>query len=171
MLALREAARHPGQVAGLFLMGATARFCSDDATHRYGTPVAQVRAMQTGLRQHPARTLAAFFRLSAAPAAPDESRVRALVDAALREDHTHLAGGLRFLRDTDLRRDALSIGVRALVLHGKEDAVVPWQAGQQLAESMPNAEWERVDRVGHDLPARCAEQVAARLRQFADGCP
>ena len=170
MLALQEAAHRPERVRGLFLLAGTARFCADRG-YAQGTPPARLRAMSAGLRRRPAETLADFLKLTASPHSPDAAMLDAGVSAAMDMDLDRLAEGLTFLRDTDLRRAAAGIDAPAVVIHGKEDAVVPWQAGHRLAQCMKRSEWILLDGVGHDLPIRCADRVASRLREFVDRCP
>jgi pimeloyl-[acyl-carrier protein] methyl ester esterase len=57
--------------------------------------------------------------------------------------------GLSFLSDLDLRHNLTSITCPTLVIHGQQDVIVPVQAGQYLAEHIPNADMEIFKDCGH----------------------
>jgi pimeloyl-ACP methyl ester carboxylesterase len=51
------------------------------------------------------------------------------------------------------RKEALkAVRVPALVIHGKDDPLVPFPAGQDTAAAMPAAELLAIDGMGHDMP-------------------
>jgi len=51
------------------------------------------------------------------------------------------------------RKQALgAVRVPALVIHGKDDPLVPFPAGQDTAAAIPGAELLAIDGMGHDLP-------------------
>jgi pimeloyl-ACP methyl ester carboxylesterase len=51
------------------------------------------------------------------------------------------------------RRDALhSVTVPALIIHGTDDPVIPFEAGKDTAEAIPGAEFIPIEGMGHDLP-------------------
>ncbi len=51
------------------------------------------------------------------------------------------------------RKEALaSVRVPALVIHGKEDPLVPVEAGMETAKAIPDAKLLLIDGMGHDMP-------------------
>ena len=46
---------------------------------------------------------------------------------------------------------AARLTMPALVLHGDEDATVPYEAGQQLAQALPNSRFETMKGAGHNF--------------------
>ncbi len=52
----------------------------------------------------------------------------------------------------DLRRDAPRIAVPTLVLHGRDDPLIPLAHGRHLAEVVPNAELKVVDGLDTNCP-------------------
>jgi len=60
-----------------------------------------------------------------------------------------LQAGLSLLSDLDLRQNLASITCPTLVVHGQQDVIVPVQAGQYLAEHIPNAELQIFKDCGH----------------------
>lgn len=60
-----------------------------------------------------------------------------------------LAAGLQLLADLDLRQQLAAIRLPCLVVHGREDAIVPVAAGRWLAEHLPQAQWLECAGCGH----------------------
>ncbi len=79
---------------------------------------------------------------------------------------TGYTGTCEALRDADLREGVKTITAKTLVLCGDEDMSTPPALNQELAESIPNAEFALIEKAGH-LP--CVEQpaaVAEKINQF-----
>jgi pimeloyl-ACP methyl ester carboxylesterase len=97
-----------------------------------------------------------IFRTIGGPGFPfDEAEVRTL--AALSYDRGfNPAGTMRQLvaiLASGNRKDALkAVRVPTLVIHGKDDPLVPLAAGQDTAAAIPGAELMVIDGMGHDLP-------------------
>lgn len=53
-----------------------------------------------------------------------------------------------------------------LVVHGDADPLVPLAAGEDIAGAIPNAEFEVIPRMGHDLPATLLPTVIGRVHRF-----
>ena len=55
-----------------------------------------------------------------------------------------------------------------LVIHGRDDPLVPVECGTDLAKKIPGARLELIDGMGHDLPPgllpRLAQSIAAHCR-------
>jgi pimeloyl-ACP methyl ester carboxylesterase len=62
-------------------------------------------------------------------------------------------------------RSKLLRGIRAptLVIHGREDPLVPLVCGIDLARKIPEARLEVIDGMGHDIPAALAPRLAELL--------
>ena len=55
------------------------------------------------------------------------------------------------------------IAVPTLVLHGKEDPLVPFACGQDTASRIPGARLVGIDGMGHDLPPGVVEHILTHL--------
>ncbi len=158
MLALEAAARQPDRVRALVLVATTARFTlASDWLH--GLPPAELRALGRALRDDLATGLQGFRALSAA----GRDRSAPTPGHALPDPLPALApllDGLRYLKETDHRPLLPRIACPALVVHGREDAVIPLAAGQALAAGLPSAQLVVCEGIGHDLPLRAPEAVA-----------
>jgi len=77
---------------------------------------------------------------------------------------------LKLMQGTEARGDYRhrlpEIQLPALVMHGKEDLLIPAPIGREVAELIPGAEWQLLDRVGHTLNLEAIPQSAAAIRQF-----
>jgi pimeloyl-ACP methyl ester carboxylesterase len=96
------------------------------------------------------------FRMIGSPGYPtDEARLRELAGATYDRGH-HPAGTGRQLaaimasgdRTELLRR----LTVPTVVIHGKEDPLVPFRGGVATARAIPNSRFVAIPGMGHDLP-------------------
>ena len=107
------------------------------------------------------------FRTIGSPGFPfDEARVREL--AARSYDRCfHPAGVARQLvaiLASGSRRPALAaVTVPTLVIHGRDDPLVPVEAGLDTAEAVPGAELLVIDGMGHDLPRAVWPLIVDRI--------
>ena len=97
-----------------------------------------------------------MFRTIGSPGFPfEEAHIRKL--AALQYDRGfNPAGVLRQLAAiiaSGSRKDRLAkVRVPTLVIHGKDDPLIPFAAGVDTAQSIPGARLEAVEGMGHDMP-------------------
>jgi len=92
--------------------------------------------------------------------------LRARVGAALSRAY-HPRGVLRQLlaiMADDTRAALLArIATPTLVVHGRDDPLVPLPCGQDTARRIPGARLEVIDGMGHDLPASVVPQLLPLL--------
>ena len=55
------------------------------------------------------------------------------------------------------------IQIPTLVIHGTEDAILPYDHGEALAEGIPNAELMTLEGVGHEIPEELAEEITQKI--------
>jgi len=69
------------------------------------------------------------------------------------------------------RRHKLSqVSCPALVIHGREDPLIPLAAGEATARAIPGAQLRAFAGMGHDLPrALWPEMISAIVRNFKKG--
>jgi pimeloyl-ACP methyl ester carboxylesterase len=85
----------------------------------------------------------------------DEERARAQL--AARYDRAYYPEGMirqmaALISDGDRTSDLCKVTVPTLVLHGREDALVPLAHGEATAQAVPGARLVVLDGMGHDLP-------------------
>lgn len=133
-------------------------FAGGAAVPDFSVPEAHLRAMMRQLRKDAATTLTSFVAQAAAPHLP--------VARPLETSLEVLQGGLRYLRETDLTLMVPGIRCPAMILHGRQDAIIPHAAGAWLAGHLPAGRLVSVENMGHDLPLRRPEWVAREVRAF-----
>jgi pimeloyl-[acyl-carrier protein] methyl ester esterase len=138
--------RGPGRAA-LVLVGVPAVFCRRP-DHPWGQPPATVRAMRMGLKSQPTRVLRDFL---AACLAPGEETFRAEATAGFdfAAGPAHLAQGLDYLKDKDLRGLLGRISGPVDLIQGGQDAIVPPTQAAFLQEQLPGARLHMLPGAGH----------------------
>jgi pimeloyl-[acyl-carrier protein] methyl ester esterase len=165
--ALDAALTTPEQWPGLILVGTTARFCAaPDYPHGPGT--ARLRAMKAALRKTPEPVLRQFFMDAVAPAQLTPAELDEKIQAALALGTDQLAAGLEELLTLDLRARLAGPATPALVLHGRTDRIIPCAAGEWLAQRFVYSRFVALDGLGHDLPLRAPEPLAAEIKAFLE---
>jgi pimeloyl-[acyl-carrier protein] methyl ester esterase len=167
-LALQLAAEPALAVRQLVLIATSPRFvCADDWPH--GLPAATLRQFAAQLTHDAGRTIDDFIELQLRGSA-DAAAVRAALQDALRlhgdAESAALAAGLALLEGNDLRALARRIEVPVLVITGQYDRVTEAQAGQALAQLLPQAQLLNIRRAGHAPFLSHPGQVAAAMLAF-----
>jgi pimeloyl-ACP methyl ester carboxylesterase len=107
------------------------------------------------------------FRTVGSPGFPfDEARVRELA-ARSYDRGFHPAGVARqlvaILASGSRRKDLAALTLPTLVIHGRDDPLVPVEAGLDTAEAVPGAELLVIDGMGHDLPRAVWPRIIDRI--------
>ena len=69
--------------------------------------------------------------------------------------------------DTDIRAAELPyITMPTLVLHGRDDPLVPYPCGEDTARRIPGAKMVGIDGMGHDLAPGVIERLMPQLQPF-----
>jgi pimeloyl-ACP methyl ester carboxylesterase/DNA-binding CsgD family transcriptional regulator len=169
VVAMAYAARHPEKVSRLVLYGSyvLGRYARSKSEQQRGEAEALLSLMATGWgRDNPAfrQLFTTLFMPEATPeqaqwfndlqrlSTSPENAVR-MSRASYSFDHSELASAVR---------------VPTLVLHGREDAVVPFEQGRQLAALIPGARFVALESKNHilleDEPAW--ERFLSEVRAF-----
>ncbi len=167
IVALEVACENPELLEGLVLIGATPKFCSGDG-YPWGVAARNVRAMILEIKRDPKAVLDRFFQDVSWPTVESESCRNEKVIAACHIGIEHLVQGLEYLRKTDLRSKLKKLEIPILIIHGREDRIVPWQAGAWLNHSLPNSRIIIHEGVGHDIAERRPVVIASQIREFLE---
>jgi len=194
MLAMEVAAAAGPRISGLVLAGTTPRFCAGP-DFPAGAEEKQIRSMMLGLKRDPRKVLDRFDLDCAHPhpplGAPCPASPAAELDPAAaasslgarepgsatveaapsRGGVEALLGGLRYLRARDLRPALSSLRLPCFILHGRQDRIVSWRAGEWLHRNLPGSRLRILEGVGHDLPLRCTESILHALHDIDGGAP
>ena len=170
MVALETAARCPERMAGLILVGSTAKFCSDE-DYPQGIPAKNLRTMTATLRKHPVPVLSQFLAEVHEPDALDPESLSVNVTRATTLGIDNLIRDLGYLESADLRKIARNLSVPTLVLHGREDRIVPYQSGQWLLDNLSCARGKIFKGISHNLPLVHTALVVDEIVSFAQEQP
>ena len=185
-MALETAREYPGLFQRLVIVSGTARFSAgDDALPALtcgersrtslvegpGVSATVLRAMALGMRRAPDDMLAAYYAKVHAPQGVPVAAVARLVGRGVPAepcplDRDELIQGLDYLKQTDLRNSLDKLAVPTLVVHGREDRIVPWQAGEWLSHALAVSRWRCYEGLGHALPIQAPLLLAADIRIF-----
>ena len=170
MVVQHVAAKHPARVASATLMMTTtgARHLRQPSLKVRGALMGRPEGRDTdAVVQHFVKVM----RLIGSPGYPPDAqalqaRLRASVTRAYRP-----AGTARQLMAVaaDGDRGALVRQIRrpTAVIHGRDDPLVPVDAGRELARLIPGAQLDEIPGMGHDLPAELLPRFAATIVQTA----
>jgi 3-oxoadipate enol-lactonase len=159
LIALDYAINHPQQVKGLVLSDTGAKL----GTAEYWNE--RIEAVRTHGLDHLAEPiLTRWFAPIFLEQRPAE--YQGYSNMLTRTPADGYNGTCAALGAADLREPARTITAQALVLCGAEDLATPPEVGRELAQTLPNARFERIAQAGH-LP--CIEQpdvMAGKIDQF-----
>jgi pimeloyl-ACP methyl ester carboxylesterase len=107
------------------------------------------------------------FKVIGSPGFPlDEAELRERILLGLRRSY-HPVGSLRQMvaiaSDTKRAAELHRISAPTLVVHGKQDPLVPFPCGQDTARRIPNAQLVGVHGMGHDLPPGVVHSILTPL--------
>jgi pimeloyl-ACP methyl ester carboxylesterase len=146
-VAMQLAARRPDRVQGLLLYGTTARGSWAEDHPWALTPAAFDRWLQRLLADWGGPTSLETF----APSAQLDPALRAWWARLLRHAASPASMGLTLsgLRDLDVRSQLPGIVVPTLVMHRRGDRAVRFEAGADLAQRLPGAQFLPLDGDDH----------------------
>jgi pimeloyl-[acyl-carrier protein] methyl ester esterase len=165
--AIEAAANYPEKVCGLVLLSATARFCSDTG-YRAGVAPSVLRAMIRKLKSCPEAVIADFLSQALYPVSIPAEELARRTTNALKQGMNSLIDGLEYLERVDLRDTLQAITTPCLIIHGRQDRIVPRQAAQFLVSNLPVSEVELVPSAGHSLIEQCGKYLIYRILQFQE---
>lgn len=169
MIAQLMAIRHPAKVRSLISLMSTT---SDPSLPR-SDPKAQEALMskppaedRESVADHAVKTRLVI----ASPAFPeDQAKVRARFLANYDRSY-YPEGAIRqwaAIMATPPRTDQLKkLNVRALVIHGSADILIPPEAGRHTAACIPGAELKIIDGWGHNMPPAAVPVIAGAMSAF-----
>jgi pimeloyl-[acyl-carrier protein] methyl ester esterase len=148
MLLLETLARLKGlTAAATVLVAVPAVFCRQP-DHPWGQPIAAVRAMRQALKSEPRRVINDFAR-ACLSRGEEPYRPEAAAGFDFSAAPAHLASGLDYLRDKDLRGLLPSIPGRIIIIQGEQDKIVPPAQGRFLQEHLPKSKLRLMAGAGH----------------------
>jgi 3-oxoadipate enol-lactonase len=159
MIALDYASKHPQNVRALVLCDTAGRIGSHEG---WSTRIAAIQSR--GLATVAEELVPRWFASDFAQRHPDT--YQGMLNMLARMPEAGYIATCEALRDGDLRGKVSAIHTKTLVLVGADDLATPPDQVRQLADGLPDAQFEMIENAGH-LP--CIEQpefMAAKISQF-----
>ena len=164
IVCLETALRYPSLVDRLVLINSTPCFCRRTG-FPHGVRESALCGMVQRLAEDPLPTLNLFLR-SVYPLDTEEDYLNRQLEEAQSIPRVELIRGLEYLRHIDLRDRLAELVVPALVLQGKCDRVIPWQAGCFLGQNLPFVRTIFVEGMEHAVSSRKVPAWAEDLKEF-----
>lgn len=170
MIAQKLAIARPAAVASLTSLMSTT---NNRALQKTRADVA--RHMMNGPRNPDKSTYMAHtlqtWRLIGSPAFPRSDETLERYVEGLYDRGFSSAGTARQLlavmAEPDRRRQLQQLRLPALVIHGREDPLIPVDAGVDTAGNIPGARLEIIDGMGHDIPEQLVERLGSLVASHA----
>ena len=94
----------------------------------------------------------------------DEEKFREKAKVGMDHGHNPFPGHGAAVSSSPHRKDRLkNINLPTLVIHGTEDAILPFDHGQALADGIPNAQIMTLEGVGHEIPDQMIDEITSRM--------
>ena len=94
----------------------------------------------------------------------DEEKFREGAKVIMDHGHNPFPGHGAAVSSSPHRKDRLKeISLPTLVIHGTEDAILPFDHGQALADGIANAKLMVLEGVGHEIPEQMTEEITSRM--------
>ncbi len=165
-LALAIAARHPDKVGKLVLVAGTTSFVQREGWP-HAMPPAMLADFTAGIAADAEAMLPRFVGGFNRGDARAKDVTRQLLDLAdPRPSGEVLLAGLAWLRDVDLRNDALRVKAPTLLIHGAADPLMPLPAAEALAALIPDARLDAFAECAHAPFISRPDDFLARLQAF-----
>jgi pimeloyl-ACP methyl ester carboxylesterase len=169
MIAQGLAAHHPNKIISLTsIMSTTGARGLPQATPR--ATVALLSRPKTKEREALVSHFANVFRVIGSPAFPtDTNELRARIAVGI--DRSYYPAGtvkqlLAIMASGDRTDEVRSITKPTLVIHGRDDPLVPLRNGEDTAAKITGAQIKVIDGMGHDLPPGVINAILPTLLTF-----
>jgi pimeloyl-[acyl-carrier protein] methyl ester esterase len=152
MLAMEIANRWPERCAAIALISSTPSFRQRDGWE-HGCNQKVFSDFEQAVALQSPKIMNRFFALMLHGDEFSRSTYNALARAAInRQSPTTAAGisaGLELLSSIDLRAKLHELSMPTLIMHGEQDAIVPFAASRALADNLPDSQLQRFEACGH----------------------
>lgn len=167
MLSLATAARHPGKIGKVILIGGTASFCCREGWP-HAMPAEALAEFSTNVLADFDTLLPRFIGNFNRGDHHAKTITRMLLkQAESKPSKEALSNGLKWLREVDLRPLLPQVYCPVLIIQGAEDPLMPLAAAQQLAKGLSKVQLEILEGAAHtpflSEPERFLDLVRAFL--------
>jgi len=157
LLAMHIAIHHPDAISKLVLIGATPCFVNvQGLTTRLhwsaGVELSVFKAFAKNVKADYQKAMLNFLALQCVGSERANQLLRQLKTDFSQQpvpEMDDLQQALTILKDTDLRQIVHEIGQPTLIIHGDKDRLAPLQAGNWLAQAIPNTQIRVINGAAH----------------------
>lgn len=164
MLALDAAHRYPEKVQRLVLFGATPCFLNHEDWQQGLVPEV-AEQFKEGVQRKGKTVVKRFIMLFNQNDIHAKDVVRSLATLECPSDEV-LLRGLDFLHQADYRKDVEAIKQPILLIHGKNDPLMPVTAASWLEQKLPNASLRVIDGAAHAPLLSFTDECAGFIQEF-----
>jgi len=171
MVALRWARLAPQQVKKLVLVASTPCFAERE-DWQFGMAAETLRQFAAELERDHAATLRRFLALQVRGSANERdllADMRSNLFSRGEPDVDALRGGLKILRDEDLRAELPAVLQPVLLIAGERDKLTPPEASFYMAEILPDVRVEEIAGAAHTPFLLHPEIFVEKIRHFLHG--
>jgi len=152
MLAMQLAIAYPERIKALVLVASTPHFVQTKGWP-FGCSEEVLQGFESGIKRHPQKTMARFFSMVLHGSTLNHAQSKLISEYAINQAYPPTASTLQFglqqLAELDLRSQLPLIKQPCCVIHGENDAIIPYSAGNYLAEQLPGAKLHHLESCGH----------------------
>ena len=152
-VAMKFAELFPEKLLGLILI---------DSVSLHGLDTMNYAALETVVSQEEL-LIASLLHTLAVPVSPE---IKELMTRECLKAKAAFIPNTHALERADFSQMAAAFAKPVLVIHGKLDNVIPYEAGQALAKAFPSGEFILFDAVGHNPPLEDPDLLTAQLVRF-----
>lgn len=164
MMALDASNRYPEKIQKLVLFGATPCFINRE-NWQLGQIPEVAEQFKEGVQKKGKAVVKRFITLFNQNDVHSKDVVRNLASLDSPSDDV-LLKGLDFLHQADYRNDIETIKQPVLLIHGRNDPLMPVSAAEWLAEKMPNTFLKVIDDAAHAPLLSYTDECAGLIREF-----
>jgi pimeloyl-[acyl-carrier protein] methyl ester esterase len=150
MIALEVACADAEILDGLVLHSATARF-SKSADYEMGVASEVLSKRELGIQVDIERELRAFFQEVSYPERIKRRELGYIIEGSTAFGIGSLQRGLEYFKQFDIRPELEALEIPLLLIHGEQDAVVPFEAGEYVAKLVRGSRLIGLKGVGHRI--------------------
>ncbi|MEN1727014.1 MAG: pimeloyl-ACP methyl ester esterase BioH [Pseudomonadota bacterium] len=170
LLGLKVALAHPGRLKGLILIAATP--CFAQRPHwPHGVPAPLVKQLAHELETGPEQVLNRFLALEVHGSEHAAADLKLLRQNAFRHGlpgRDALAAGLALLEDSDLTEQLVDLDLPVLLIGGRRDKLVSYDALEATAARLPRARLLRIPGAAHAPFLTDTSAVAEGMQLFVE---
>lgn len=141
--AMELSLEQPRRVIGLVLVSAFAKYLRSP-DYPFGTSPALLRKLEKKFKADFRNGLKYFYQLVF-----KDEKWNYLIDQLPVPREDDINRWFEKLKKEDFRDRLSEIKIPTLIIHGKQDEIVPWQASEYLRENIENSEIFLLEKVGH----------------------